>query len=261
MSKFWFTVSQSSLKDLERDDCCPYKWKLSWIDRIRQEPSVYMNQGSYFETKCLGEGAIKGQDVIDLPRLNNGDKSAVHKRIDDQVIKFNEIIHNDLNHKIIDTQRVIKTEVTLNDGTIVELRGVVDFDSVKDDEEWLWDLKLTGNVNSTFGPYPWGDLDRFDFTQQIMYNMIQKLSKGSGKRMGMAVFDTSVNKGVKVFEVSPSIEDEELLMLRIESFVKALKYYKENGFTKYASKKECSKCPFLDKCESRFKEDEIVEEV
>ena len=256
MSKFWFTISQSSLKDLERAEGCPYKWKTNWIDRIRSKPSIYMDEGSYFETKCLGSGAIKGQDVTDLPRLKSGEKSSKHKRIDEQVESFNNLINNELKLKIVNSQRVIKCNHELKDGTIVELKGVTDFETVNEHEEdyVVWDLKLTGDVDTTFGPYPWGDLEEFDFTQQIMYKYILERIGEKNLRMGMMVFDTSVRKGVKYFEVFPDEFDKSHLFQRIEAFVKVLNQYKEKGFTKIPSKKECKGCPIKDKCDKAYQE-------
>lgn len=262
MSKFWFTISQSAMKDLERPSGCPRKWQETWINRNRPEPSIYMKEGSYFETKCLGSGAVAGQDVMDLPRLKSGEKSTKHKRIDEQVEAFKSLINDELKHSMTEVQRVIKCEYKLPNGTIVELRGVTDFETIDDEGTYyVWDLKLTGDVDTTFGPYPWGDLEMFDFTQPEMYKFILKQSSPKLEpRMFLAVFDTKPTKGQKVIEVEPDDFGEAVLIKRMQAFTEVLNHYKENGYTKYPSKSECKGCLLREKCDKVYVEKESVED-
>lgn len=246
-----FLITQTSLKDLEKPSTCPFRWKSQWLEGLVPFSSnESMDRGKYFEYLCIGGSAISNDEVTDLPRLKNGEKSLAQKRIEEQVEVFKELFINKdsdkyLGHEIIDIQVDVRNK---------ERKGTVDF-VTKDHQNniWLFDLKLTADVDSTRSEYGWGhNWSDLDLVQLVHYRDLYYEQTGVMPRVGLAVFDYSPRKGIKINEL---VIDQDAVKRKEDRFGAALsviEQYKQAGWTKCPSETECKNCPLI--CDKRFKQ-------
>ena len=62
--KYGYKLSQTSLKDLEKDSTCPVRWKEQWLLKgVKFVPSLPMIQGLYFEQEVIGEHGRVNHDT------------------------------------------------------------------------------------------------------------------------------------------------------------------------------------------------------
>jgi hypothetical protein len=246
------------IKDLERKDGCPFKFYHKWFENAMEYiPTEVMNYGRYFETLVIG-GSGHDAGLTELPLLKSGNKTAVNLRIDKQAEYCKEILFNP-DHPDYLGFEVTGTQVKLRDDAS-NYEGIADIigQTVKDSIPVLADLKLTGDVNATFGPYPWGAPWNMDFFQQELYSYLFEIVYGVKPKNILIVFDFSTNMGKKVFHLKEDDQTRSRLFDRIDTFDEALRHYKENGFTKYPSRKECEGCPFEEiGCDVPFTTDKV----
>lgn len=249
-------LSQSSVKDLEKESTCPTRWKAQWIDKLITSQSTEAQQkGKYFEQLVLGKGAIENEAVDDLPRLKNGNKSVDQIRIEEQAelakdMLFNTESEHYLGFKVKDVQVRLKHE---NYPIVLDVLAV-DKDGVDIDI----DLKLTKDVTQTFGDYGWGNHESLDYLQQVHYHNIYKKIYNKESRSMLLVFDYSKNRRVKSIELDITDKAIDESEYRFEAAKEVVTYYNENGWKYNASESECSDCPL--NCEFKFGNKPIIEE-
>jgi hypothetical protein len=197
-------ISQSLIKliidkfQIEKEFCPKYIYDLYIAKTKSSIPSENMIRGLYFETALLG--ATSGENgVYDLPRkllskkkiaeLTSlglpiiGEKRLSHIRIDNQIerakMRFSDLELNILPN--INTQ--IKILKNWNDRYI--LSGVLDIfpttinQILKENGNIftinrlaIVDLKLTGDIYCTSGPFGWGNFKHMDHLQADMYHYL-----------------------------------------------------------------------------------------
>lgn len=248
MDKFY--LSQSALKDLEREDGCPEKWYRTWVTKeiktVATEPMLY---GSYGEYLCLGAGAPGTTSVTDLPRLKNGEKSAVQLRIEEQAERFRALIVDEqspewLGYRILNKQIPLKSEDT---------SGAVDFDAVHVATGGIWiiDLKFTGDMTRN-----WGDLFNKDFIQLTHYRDLYASTFNLVPSVGLLVMDFSPKKELKFIELSISKQKIYEKDSRFNAAREAIELYNQHGWTKLPRQSECSSCPL--QCDKRMTPSSVV---
>jgi hypothetical protein len=168
---------------------------------VTEAPSDPMLYGKYFETKCLGRSS--GYDVNDLPRkaltkkiiaenavrkkekkpLLQGEKYLDHIRVDDQILRFHALIKQ---YKIIVTNNNVQVPIVTvwDQDPDVLLKAELDIfptTIILPDEEdsnipKMWaaiiDLKLTADVNATYGEFSYGSPQFLDLIQAKMYHYV-----------------------------------------------------------------------------------------
>lgn len=247
-----FFLSQSALKDLERDTSCPAKWQATWVTgeviNVATDP---MNNGSYGEYLCLGGGAPGRSTITDLPRLKNGDKSVVQLRIEEQAERFNQLFFQE-NHPEYLGFKILGKQLQLENG---KNRGVIDFDAVNlvEGETWIFDLKFTGSM-----PRIWGDLYEKDFIQLTHYRDLYEFNFGILPRVGIIVFDYSPRKEIKFIELQISKQKVDEKNLRFGAAWDAINEYTKRGWARIPNLEECSTCPLV--CSKRASTEQIVYE-
>jgi hypothetical protein len=249
--------SQSMIKDLERKDGCPFKFYHRWYkNAIPFKSSEVMDYGRYFETLVIG-GSGHDEGLKELPLLKSGKKSAVNLRIDEQA-EYAKGMLFDPDHPDYLGFEVTGTQVKLRDDD-ANYEGIADIIGERFKVgPVLVDLKLAGDVNATFGPYPWGAPWDMDFLQQTLYSYLFQKQFGVIPENILIVFDFSANMGKKVITIKEDERTRDILFDRIDSFEEALKHYGNNGFTKFPSRKECEGCPFEDiGCDTPFTTDKV----
>jgi hypothetical protein len=244
-----FYLTQTALKDLEKDTTCPDRWRGLWLDKELTFPSNEdMDKGKYFEWICLGGGAVTGQDVTDLPRTGQGKKTVDQIRIEEQAERFRQLfdpLHIDFQgHVITDSQMELK---------VGNRKGTIDFETHCDDQVWINDLKLTRDATSTRSVYGWGhDWSELDLVQLVHYADLYYDTHGIRPKIGLWVFDYSPDKLVRFGEVVVSKKAIEKKELRFQTAFEVIELYKHNGWTKLPSDTECKGCKL--NCQFRHKE-------
>jgi len=186
-------ISRFLYKGEERELFCPSK--TYHIDMIRSHHyrTASMLNGSYFETLCIGSGA-GGRITDDLPRkrlvkareLENmkrkesglpevkGDKTMDQLRIEQQAQRFKVLSSK---YQITVTPENTQVRITVPWHKNPEIWLSCEFDifptAIITNEGLklaIIDLKLTADVNASFGEYCWGAPEFMDLIQAYMYH-------------------------------------------------------------------------------------------
>jgi hypothetical protein len=244
-----FYLTQTALKDLEKDATCPDRWRGLWLDKELSFPSnEHMDKGKYFEWLCIGGSAVASDEVTDLPRTGTGKKTIDHIRIEEQVERFKQLF--DPSNPDYQGFTITKAQLELKVGN---RKGTIDFEATdKDGAFWINDLKLTADANSTRSEYGWGHhWSELDLIQLIHYSDLYEATYNVRPRVGLWVFDYSPSKLVKFGEIIFSNKAREKKELRFESAFEVIDLYKKNGWVKLPSESECKNCKLS--CSERFK--------
>ncbi len=226
-----------------------------------------MNNGSYFETQCLGSGA--GNKVtIDLPSIRGGKKSMPQKRIDEQVLMFKHLMR-DMGMLILPDKSNVQVKAMKEwaDNNYIDLivfatgesdlitpysHGGIVYDNI------VVDLKLTGDITSTYGPYQWGDLKKRDMKQATLYSLLFDMPfaywifdyKSSVRENKFFFVNSDIN------HPNPELANNAKFRLRVltEAFRKTINeivFNFKNGWKENPSEDNCKKCP-LKNCRYKF---------
>ena len=251
-------LSQSLIKQVVKKgdllNYCPRKVKEVYIDKKYDITSEAMLRGQYFETNTIG-GVAHGEAVTDLPRLKNGSRSAHHKRIDDQIFRFDRL--KDLHEiEVKPEQTQVKLSAKWPDDENVIIEGTVDlFSGISyvDSESGeivkvplaMIDIKLTENLYTTYGDFAWAYPQNMDHLQAYAYTWL--FMQNYGKQIPFFYW---------VFDYKPSEQENQLFLKQINSadiaeFKETTRkvieefYFHESlqEWTEKPSAENCSKCP------------------
>lgn len=246
-------LRQTSIKHLLEG--CPKKWEGMWIDKTISFPSnSNQNLGKYFEYLVLGAGAIASDEVKDLPRLKNGEKSVKQQRIEEQADLckswLNPFSDDFKGWSLIDAQA---HNIIEDNKFKVKLSYTIDFIGENFyDEKSLFDLKLTSDVTATRHPKNWGHpVEDLDLFQSKFY--ISNFKKQFNEEVPFRywVFDYSVEKRALKLLIEPNKELYEEVDDTISDVLNKINYYKKIHFEdRRPSADECSTCPL--ECPVRF---------
>jgi len=249
-------LSQSLVKDLEREEGCPYKFHQQWIEKnpLLKIKSEDMDKGSYFEKLAIGSGAIKGEEVQDLPRLASGAKSVDQKRIELQADRCYRMLFNASDPDYLGF-RVLNTQLRLEKNG---RSGVLDIVAhYKDNSLWVIDLKLTKDLSSDRTKYGWGnDWSEIDLLQLVHYQDLYFDYFGERPIMGLLVFDYSPQMRVEHAKINISNRRHEDKEERFKRAEEVINLYEQKGWIKYPSLNECRTCPL--QCDQRKETSDIV---
>lgn len=258
--KYGYVLSQTSLKDFEKEETCPVRWKGQWFDNLfKFEPNQAMIQGLYFEQQVIGDSAT--DDRYEMPKNRDGSKKVAHKRIDEQAEYCKKVLFDkdfdDYIGKYVGCE--IEWKSFQHVVNIDNKRIVIDILGECEEGVVLNDLKLTADVDNVFGGYTWGKISNMDLFQQGFYQMVYE--KESGKRVAknlLTVFDHSPKKGKKIFDLTLSESGRLTIIDRVNSFEYVVDYYEKNEWITTPSVEECERCSI--ECPFRMLESKVVAE-
>ena len=150
-------------------------------------PSLSMKNGIYFESQTIGAGRYESLD--DLPRKGNGDRTADHLRIDEQIHSFSKVV---IDHKMIvnkndENVQVVKRfmfepedKQQFNHDISIVISVAYDLISPIENEGVFFkkaviDIKLAKDREGGFAEFNWGNVRSMDHTQPILYSMTSGL--------------------------------------------------------------------------------------
>lgn len=223
------TINQSLIKEFldrgnEKGNVCPRKIYVKYIYGLEIEKSDAIKKGLLFEDLCFGTN----RNNIKFPRVRGNRKSISEQRIEFQAHLFKETMKerkaviNEMNTQILIYKRWEMEKSIILKGTLdVFPTTILDFDTGELGLAII-DTKFTGNIDSSFGKFRWGELDRMDHLQAVMYNyLVRDIDYNLNDRL---------NPGNNLKELTSSIKD--LLDAGIINFW----YYIADDKPNYASK-------------------------
>lgn len=261
-------INQSKIKSLDQLFVCPERHLREFIMKEFDRASDAMIRGQYFEYKIhntLGKGNTEPPQI---PPLKNGKLSTIQKRIDEQVINYWKSLEK-YGIKVIKSDFSI--EVT-EDGFIYH--GTADNLVEWQGKPYIKDIKLTADVNSTFGYYAFGHFTiphptvKGMFIEEWNKEKIQNyqgvdtlqahkymylMEKKTQKRWGFlySIFDPKPIMEEKFVEIPYNPDAREDVFQRIQNTKDKLEFFKEVDYQPIPSEKACFKCPIMD-CKVRF---------
>ena len=149
---------------------CPARAQAIYIDGMESRASEAMSYGNFMET--LLWGATGNGEVTTLKRkAGDLEKRVVQKRLEHQAWMFKNRWMPEMNMTVLENHpAAIKVKL----GERYVFRARLDmYASFQDDETFhpkvIGDLKVTADVNSSFGPFRWGAPHLMDHIQAIAY--------------------------------------------------------------------------------------------
>jgi hypothetical protein len=171
-------ISQSLLKaffnkGITRNYCARKIHHRYFLKEKVEETTESMLKGIYFERLTLGG------DPIELPTKLNGDLKVDTIRINQQIESFFQLMkgHLMMLYPLVNTQIKLKKRYSFE----IILEGIIDWFPTfffTDDTMQLCviDLKLTKDLNNTFGDFCWGKPETMDLIQAAFYcHLIQDI--------------------------------------------------------------------------------------
>ena len=170
-------------KGTEIDYCAAKVYALYIAKTHKSLPTESMLKGLFFETGCIG-ATQNGEGVYDLPRnKKTGAKSIDQIRLEQQIQVFKSMYkEHDIRIEKDNIQLKLGKPFGYVNGVNVIIVGTLDivspikFNRTKDEivshKLAVIDLKSTKNRHSTFGEYCWGDPQRMDHIQAVIYHWI-----------------------------------------------------------------------------------------
>lgn len=219
------------------------------MERTHQTiPTESMLKGQFFETLCIGAG-VGGQQVTDLPRLKNGNKSVAQQRIEMQAQEFPRILAA---HKMRVDETQIYLETEMEKG--IMLCGTLDFKSpIWDDtdgpiDEAMIDLKLTANIYSQFGDFCWHFPHNMDHTQAIMYTHLYEQVRGKTVPFYYLVFDYKPTPEYKIVKKMVGTLERYELQEAIRKTLEKINFHEGRGYYTVPGHDNCNGCPLANQC-------------
>ncbi len=235
-----FLWSQTAVKDLEKEETCPTRWKAQWLDgSIPSISNEDMDRGKYFEQLLLGHSANEKDIITDLPRLDNGTKSTDQIRIEAQAERGKRILSNPNDSEYLGFG-IVSTQLRL---TNEDESGVIDIEATDGKNDWIIDVKLTRDLTNVRTIYGWGnELSKMDLLQFAHYKSLYFKNFEREPKLGVLIFDYSPKKRIKFSEIILSDLKAKEKVDRFNMAKDVVKLYSERGWIKTPSIGECEKC-------------------
>jgi len=186
-------ITRFLYKGEEKTPICPKHIYFTDILKTHKYRTESMYKGSFFETLCIGRGA-GGRIIDDLPRKRlkkeqeienikrekqgfpplKGDKTIDQIRIEQQAARF-KVLSAKYQVTVLNENTQVKIIVPWHKNPEIYLS--MEFDifptAIISNDGFrmaIIDLKLTGDIHTTFGEYCWGAPEYLDVIQAIMYH-------------------------------------------------------------------------------------------
>jgi hypothetical protein len=298
-------ITKFLYKGEERENTCPKNLYHLYIIKTHKYSTDSMRKGHFFETLCIGRGS-GGQIQNDLPRkkllkakelenikrkqlnlpLLQGEKTSDQERIEQQAKRFKILcakyqitpIEENTQTKVIipwhkNPDIYLKMEFDIFPTAIMTDERIKDNPSDTGLRLAIIDIKLTADLNSTYGEYCWGSPEYMDHSQGYMYHYgarqiinhvdlnphmtsiltrnVIELIREDNLRFYYWVFNYKKelleDKLVKV-NWDPTVENE--LHEMINKTINLIEYNERLGWPTKPDYKVCKECPVFD-CKDR----------
>jgi hypothetical protein len=271
-------INQSKIKRLTDSLLCPQRYYMEEITGdLQRYSSEAMLYGNYFEYHATGQLPSDGKiPVIEpLKKMRNGSFiPAAQQRIDLQIKRFPGIM-KEYGIKIVKTGSEINMQ--FNNGIVIF--GTLDCLVEWNGQPYIMDLKLTSDVNNTYGDFSWGQFQEKHPTKEGVYvarfvpeqeegmDIIQPfaytymMEKRTNSKWGFiyAVFDHKTNPEFKIIEVEHSEEGRRDMIERLNGTRAKLETFYKLNYKPIPSMRECKGCKHSS-CDVRYVEEKLMGE-
>ena len=240
------------LTDLDHPQC-PAKAKAVHLDGMPTKETESMRKGNYLET--LLWGSTETGEVVTLPLLKSGKKSVDQLRIERSAFLLKERWSAEYRMD----WRTIRHHITIGLNERYVFRARLDAISSMYDpgmgeetmETVIVDLKLTGGLNNTFGPFAWGAPHTMDHTQAYLYSWAYEQVHGVRVPFYYIVLsykDIDAHKRIRVnvdnMRIREALESMRRTMAAID------RYTALENWPRIPSNMNCASCPLKNVCPS-----------
>lgn len=234
-------INQSFTKRVK--SFCPRKLRAELDGLHKRKASDAMIKGQYFEYAIFKTKNREGE-IPKIPRLRKGKKSTAHVRIEDQAIKFFEVCDEN-QIKFYGTDRTFHTDLFG-----FETFGTWDGYGLYKGKPVVIDIKLTQNVDNSFGDFCWGDIDSMDKIQADMYMTAGRKIDQVPYNFLYMVFDYKKNPGYVLHYVEYDQNTAVRVQERLQETESKLLLAESEGWPAVSLQNECNDCCFSDTCKS-----------
>lgn len=255
-------LSQSMYKDWT--SMCKLAFSKKWFG-TEEEKALFsiddkevVRYGVHFESLVVGTGM--GGKTIEWTEKER--KSVFYERIKEQAKKCRAYLKH-LGGRVVESQQEIRGSYE-HAGATIYIKGNLDINyEFNDGRAAVIDLKTSSDLEATFGPFQWGDLDRVSTVQLVHYAFLYFLKYGRMPDETMyLVFDLKQDMRFSPISVVISewaIDDHKEEFARVYSEIEQammMDYFEPNN-----SYKNCKDCPLKDTCKhyNPFPEPKIIE--
>ncbi len=258
-------LSQSMLKDWE--SMCHVAFKVKHLEHYdtEEENPFYIGDkevvimGNVYEQNIIG--VSRGGKVTTPPE--NLAKKEMFRRMMSQAKRTRNWLRS-LDGRPVAVQNKIEASFKWEDVT-VPIQGHLDIDfKYNDGRIKVIDLKLSGKLTATFGPFQWSNLDKIDYTQARQYILLKNLQTGvpvGDIPFDYHIADTSPEEKMKIISATAtdsSIEEHKYRLYyaytEIQESILVDYFQPKNDYNR------CSSCPLKDTC-SHINTNPPIEEV
>lgn len=247
-----FKLSQSKLVDFET--MCPIEFKAKHIVKDGYPefvPTIAMEWGNYFETKCIGSG-VRGAFSFDESLYGaKMQRSVDYERVLAQVEAYKRF-RAISNFKMTGRQVYISATIIV-EGVEIEIEGTLDIECIFPEYGIGGiDLKLTGSTENGFGKFAWATPEKMDLVQIKHYALLLMLKHNleTIPNMEYWVFDTKEGQNKKLIRCNISEYALEMHKQRLLQAWNEIQFsIAMDDWTPNNTYENCSKC----KSPCRFK--------
>lgn len=237
---------------------CPRRAKAVYLDGLTSEPSMAMLQGNFLET--LLWGADGNGNVVQLPRKGGMQKREVQVRIE----KNAWLLKNRWAPAMRMDFQAVHPQIVLGLGERYHFRARIDmYTSMLDGDTFhpkvICDLKLTADVNNTFGPFCWGAPERMDDTQPVAYSWAYRVANGESIPFYYLVLSHGRVDEHLCVRVQVDAAKERIFLSSLQRTVERIERYDTKGeWPLVPSSSNCRGCPLRTTCIGALQNDRRI---
>ncbi len=251
------------IEELTKQDFprCPAKAYAIYVEGRNSPPTKAMVKGNYFETLVFG--ATEDGSKVRMKRKLNGEKTVEEKRVEIQAHRFQTTMAQErkMNFlRIRDHANIRIAENIIFRARMDMVTSFMDEDGVYYDEV-IMDTKMTDSLDSTFGPFAWGNPANMDHTQATAYSWAFEKKYGHRVPFWYCVMDVSPNMKYKfIGGMISDMQRQEFVTDLRRTLAAISEYHKAKHWPKVPSSMNCKNCPVKNTCPS-FAQGDYVERI
>lgn len=208
--------------------------------------------GVYFETLVIGSGM--GGATIEL--TDKELKSVFYGRVVRQAKVARDWLMKKFGGEIVGRQVTVYGSITI-DGVTIPLEGNIDVEYLLNLITIIIDLKLTGDLDNTYGKYCWGEPDKIDTGQLVMYGELIYQRDGVYPPTHYYVADNSGDEKSEILNIINSDEYKHQYWQRVKNAFIGISRSLKFGWDNKASYNTCVSCPIKHLCPAAIKTPEM----
>jgi hypothetical protein len=229
-------INQSLVKQSEKKEFCPRAYySIEILGEFQKAESLPMTQGKYFEYLATGAKDRDGS-IAELNSTLKGKPTVSQLRIEWQAKQFKSNLEK---HNIEIVSVGNKLSFNLFDEFLTT--GIEDAEVLYQGEPAIMDIKLTGDINNTFGDFSWGDFQGMDKLQAYTYTLLKYHLTKKRYRFIYYIADHKKNPEYKIEEVSDPLGRYQEVYNRFKNAFMRMTAFEKLGYPAVPSE-NCKNC-------------------